>query len=236
MNWGQKIGRKQTLRWSGDLREYPRYSIEEAATYLGIPVSTLKSWTRGYSRITRGGTRRRHPAIIQLADPDRSLLSFFNLAEAYVLRFARKQRVPLNRIRLAMEYIREQWKDDRPLLHKYLETRGKSVFIRELGLLVNASQHGQYGMEAILKRHLRGIRRGPDGLPEEIQPLERGLISINPAYSSGEPVVRGTGIMVSILVSRRMAGDDPGLIARDYGINRETIEQAIKAYKRPKAA
>jgi len=231
------MGRKQTLRMGGDLREYPRYSIEEAAAYLRIPVSTLKSWTRGYYRSYRHGDRRHYPAIIKLADPARGLLSFFNLAEAYVLRFARNQNVSLKRIRLAMEYIRERWSDERPLLHRYLATtRGGSVFIRELGLLVNASQHGQYGMELILKNHMRGIKRGPDGLPAELQPFAHKHISINPAYSSGEPIVTGTGIMVSILVSRKIAGDDPDAIARDYGIDRETIEQAVKAYRHRKAA
>lgn len=229
---GIEMARKQQTREGGDLRGYPRYSTEEAARYLKIPESTLKAWIRGYKR--RG---KRHPGVLQIADPQRGLLSFFNLAEAYVLRFARTRDVPLNRIRLAMEYIREQFPNDRhPLLRQDLATYGGSIFIRKLGIPLNASRHGQYGIRTVLKQHLRGIRRGPDGLPEELHPLLNKQIAINPLYSSGEPIVAGTGIMVSILVARSGAGDDPDEIARDYGIRRATIEQAIKAYTKAKAA
>src|SRR5215469_6164565 len=126
------MGRKQQIRMSGDLREYPRYSIEEAAQYLRIPVSTMKAWVRGYTR--RG---KRYEGILKPADSQRGLLSFFNLSEAYVLRFARSRDVPLNRVRLAMEYIRSHSTHPYPLLRRDFATRGHSVFIRELGLLVN---------------------------------------------------------------------------------------------------
>lgn len=233
---GERMARKQQTRISGDLREYPRYSVEEAAEYLRIPLSTMKAWVRGYARRDRTGNEKRYPGVLELADPKRGLLSFFNLAEAYVLRFARVREVPLNRIRLAMEYIRAHSDHRFPLLRRDFATRGHSVFIRELGLPVNASAHGQIGIEEVLRQHLRGIKRGPDGLPMEIHPLLNKHIAINPEFSSGEPIVAGTGIMVSILVARSGAGDDPSEMARDYGIKRTTIEQAIKAYRKARAA
>ena len=232
---GVVIARKQQLRFSGDLRRYPRYSVDEAARYLGIPPSTMNDWVRGYSRTDRYGVKTHHPGVLLLADQTRGLLSFFNLAEAYVLRFSRNKKVPLKRVRLAVEYIRDHYENEFPLLHPNLATRGNSVFIRELGLPLNASSHGQFGIKEVLQKHLQGIRRGADGLPEELSPLHNKLITINPAFSSGEPVVSGTGIMVSILVSRRRAGDSPEEISRDYGIEPKTIEQAVKAYH-PKAA
>jgi uncharacterized protein (DUF433 family) len=231
------IARKQQIRFTGDLRSYPRYSIEDAARYLKVPVSTLKSWVRGYSRTDKYGNKKYHDGVIRLADPERGLLSFHNLAEAYVLRFARMKHVPLKRVRLAVEYISAIYDIDHPLLHPKLETSLGSVFIRELGLPINASSHGQMGIKQILAKHMAGIKRGLDGLPEELSPLQRNrVVSINPLFSSGEPVVAGTGIMVSILVSRTGAGDNPDAIASDYGLDRKTIEQAVKAYKRPKAA
>jgi uncharacterized protein (DUF433 family) len=231
-----RMARRQQIRLAGDLRGYPRYSVEEAARYLKIPVTTLASWTRGYTRTDKHGHRVRYSGVIRLADPQRGLLSFFNLAEAYVLRFARSKHVSLKRIRLAVEYIRSVHDGEHPLLHPKLATSHGSIFIRELGLLLNASRHGQLAMKQILAKHLSAIRRGPDGLPEELAPLPNKVVSISPFFSSGEPVVAGTGIMVSILVSRSGAGDSPDAIARDYGLDRKTIEQAVKAYRRPQAA
>lgn len=233
---GKKIARKQQIRLEGDLLSYPRYSIDDASRYLKIPVSTLKSWTRGYSRADRNDKKKHYEGVIRLADPERGLLSFLNLAEAYVLRFTRRQNVSLKHVRLAVEYISMRYGNEHPLLHPNLETSMGSVFIRELGLPLNASRHGQYGMKKILAKHLAAIKRGVNGLPEEFSPLQNKVVSISPYFSSGEPVVSGTGIMVSILVSRTGAGDNPDSIARDYGLDRKTIEQAVKAYKRPKAA
>lgn len=231
------IARKQQIRFSGDLRSYPRYSIEDSARYLKVPVSTLKSWVRGYIRTDRYGRKSQHDGLIRLADPQRGLLSFFNLAEAYVLRFARLKHVRLKRIRRAVEYISARYSSEHPLLHPDLTTSMGSIFIRELGLPLNASSHGQYGIKQILAKHMAGLKRDADGIPEELSPLQRNkVVSINPLFSSGEPVVAGTGIMVSVIVSRSGAGDKPDAIARDYGLDRKTIEQAVKAYKRPEAA
>jgi len=234
---GETMARKQLVRMAtGDIREYPRYSIDEAAHHLKIPLSTMKSWARGYKRKDKFGRVHHYDGVLKLADPKLGLLSFFNLAEAYVLRFSRKRNVSLKRVRLAIEYIREHSTDAHPLLRKDLATRGNSMFIRELGIPVNASRHGQFGIVEVLRKHLKGIKRGPDGLPEEIAPFANQKISINLAYSSGEPVVAGTGIMVAILTTRAEAGDNPDEIARDYGLDRKTIEQAVKAYKVAKAA
>lgn len=229
------IARKQQLRFQGDLRSYPRYSIDEAASYLNLPPSTLKSWVRGYTRTNKHGTKKKFDGVIRFADPERGLLSFLNLAEAYVLRFTRRKHVSLKRVRLAVEYISDQYHSDHPLLHPDLAAGGGSVFIRELGIPLNASSHGQFGIEEILAKHLAGIRRDSSGLPEELSPLHNRVVSINPLFSSGEPVIAGTGIMVSTLVSRHSAGDSPEEISQDYGIESRTIERAIKAY-RPQAA
>ena len=69
----------------GDVRDHPRYSISEAALYLRIPTSTLMAWTRGQDYIT-GGVRRTFKPLIDLADSEHKLLSFYNLAEAHIVK------------------------------------------------------------------------------------------------------------------------------------------------------
>jgi len=49
------VARRRITRYEGDIREHPRYSIEEAADYLRIPHSTMKAWTRGQRYTTRSG-------------------------------------------------------------------------------------------------------------------------------------------------------------------------------------
>src|SRR5438132_998305 len=66
-----------------DPREMPAYSIPEAAHYLQIPPSTLRSWTKGWRYPTRAGEKRSAPLITPPAAPEQGplLLSFVNVVE-----------------------------------------------------------------------------------------------------------------------------------------------------------
>ena len=46
-----------------DPREVPLYSVREAAGYLSIPTSTLRSWVRGQRYTVRGKARTSKPLI-----------------------------------------------------------------------------------------------------------------------------------------------------------------------------
>ena len=90
------MARNKIERVQQDVREYPSYSIEEVADYIGVPKRTLRSWVSGYSYRTRTGVRRAMP-IIKMADPGRHLLSFFNLVEAQVLASTRERQISVAR-------------------------------------------------------------------------------------------------------------------------------------------
>ena len=74
-----------------DAREIPAYTVGEAAHYLGVPKSTLRSWFAG---------QRAFRAVIRPADAKALGLSFTNLVEAYVLTaIRRKHQIALPTIR-----------------------------------------------------------------------------------------------------------------------------------------
>ena len=85
----------------------PRYSISEAAFYVRIPATTLVAWTRGQDYRTSRGVHRTFEPLIELADPENKLLSFYNLVEAHMLRSTTERGVPLKNVRKALDYIRE---------------------------------------------------------------------------------------------------------------------------------
>jgi hypothetical protein len=68
-----------------DPREIPAYRVTDAASYLGIPVTTLRAWGRGMNYRQKDGTKGYFRPVFSLPDPERSLLSYFNLVEAFVL-------------------------------------------------------------------------------------------------------------------------------------------------------
>src|SRR5579871_5867808 len=195
------MSRKRITRFDRDIREHPRYSVNEAASFLSIPPRTLHSWISS-------DDPKRKPLIIA-ADPKHSLLSFYNLVEAHILVCARRRKVPMSHLRTAVEYMREKIGGPHPLASYELATSEKSVFVRKLeGMTVDASRYGQPALGNLLDKYLRGIKRAKlDNKPIQIRPMESGTLKlspvvINPYVSSGTPVVKGTGIIAMTVWKR----------------------------------
>lgn len=223
---------KKVVRTSGDVREHPRYSLEDAARYLRIPLSTIKAWVRGqhYRSGTTGKTINFSPLIVP-ASPSKGLLSFYNLAEAHVLRATRDRHVPLKNVRRALDYVRERLPESaHPLLSYDFSTFGKSVFVEHLGDTINATAHGQKAMRELLNRYLHRIARDQFGSPIQIYPMNTEHLVIDPTLSSGQPVVKGTRIMASLLAARKEAGESYQDLVEDYGLTPSQIEHAITEY------
>jgi uncharacterized protein (DUF433 family) len=244
----RNMARQKVRRTNEDIRELPSYSITEAAYYLSIPPSTLKTWFRGY----RGPTGKRHLPMIKPADGRRLLLSFYNLVEAHILEAARRRRVNTKRLRIAVEWANENLPGPHPLLTHAFKTAGKRVFLEKLqGHTVEASRYGQIvslKMAPMLKKFLKSIVRGPDDLPIEIHPIRpakrmvkakpdedqkrayvlEGPLAINPKICSGRPVVKGTDVLASILRTRAHASESLSDLARDYDMDKSEVYKVVK--------
>ena len=226
------MARRKLVRMSGDVREHFRYSIEEASRYLHIPLSTMKAWARGQNYVSaKSGRSHWFAPVIELADAQRGLLSFYNLAECHVLRATRDRNIPLINVRRALAFIREEIpSSSHPLLSHDFSTFGKSVFIKHLGDTINATRHGQKAMQQLLESYLDRIDRDALGMPIQIYPMNTNYLAINPTFSSGKPVVKGTRIMACILADRKKAGESYADLSGDYGLTHSQIEHAITEY------
>jgi len=230
------MARKKVERTEDDVRDYPSYSIDEVAEYIGVPKRTLRSWVSGYTYRTRNGVRRA-PPMIRAADPKRLLLSFFNLAEAQVLASTRERNTGIARMRRSVEYMREAFNEPRPLLNCIFHTNGQQVFVEQItGEILrdplNVSKHGQYGFGKILKRYLKRIERDAAGLPNLVYPTrtqktQSKVISISPFISSGKPSLRKSGIMAEVIWRRKKEGEKVASLARDFRLKPSEIKAAI---------
>lgn len=180
--------------------------------------------------------KRSMPLIVP-ADTASLRLSFVNLAEAHVLSAVRREHgVKLDNIRQAIDYAKKKFGAKRPLVDQDFETNGIDLFIKHLGLLVNASKDGQLGMNVVLSAYLKRIERDTNGIPIKLFPFTRKSenlnqpkkIEIDPTISFGRPVITGTGIRTEILIERFLAGEDMKLLAEDYERPEEEIQEAIR--------
>ena len=215
-------------RPSIDVRELPIYSVTEAAFYIGIPVSTLRAWTRG-RRYKVGKKVHWFRPLIQPADPATGRLSFANVAEAHVLQATRERSVPLSGVRDSLEYLRQQVDSAHPLITQEFFTHQKELFIKQLRI-VNVSRFGQLALD-FLDPYLDRLVRDKSGLPFRLFPMRanperRVMLDLN--IASGQPVLTGTGILAEVLYGRFKAGESTIELAADYGVDERTIEDAVR--------
>jgi uncharacterized protein (DUF433 family) len=228
------------LDQANDPRLLPAYTIAEAAHYLRMPQETLRSWAVGRVYPVLGKAKRSRP-LIHLDDHNRKHLSFFNLVEAHVLAAIRRRHgVKLPKVRIALDYVRRQFRIERPLVDEAFQTDGLDLFVERYGKLINASLEGQEAMKEIISVYLHRIERDTNGLPIRLYPFTRDseseqapksdprLVVMNPAVSFGRPVISGTGIPVAAIFERYRAGDSVASLVNDFRLKTSAVEEAIR--------
>ena len=208
------------------------YSFAEAARYVRAPAATVRAWFLG-----KTGQRQFRP-VLRLDDANGRMLSFRNLVELHVLSSIRKRhRVTLYRVRTAIEILSDAWKSEHPLAEQDILTDGYELFAGVSGLLTNVSTHDkQIVLEKVLKAALLRIERHAAGAPRKLFPFptaevvsaEPRTIEINPAVQFGRPCLTGTGIPTEILYQRCRGGDTVSVLADDYEISSERVQEAIR--------
>src|ERR1700743_2479605 len=114
----------------------PVHLIGEAAHYLSMPTATLRAWCVGQKQ----GEKKQFVRLIDLDGSPKEGLSFLNLVEAHVLASIRRvHNVSLLKVREALDYVKRDFKIDRPLLSPRFQTDGVDIFVEELKALLNAT-------------------------------------------------------------------------------------------------
>jgi uncharacterized protein (DUF433 family) len=143
--------------------------------------------------------------------------------------------VPLDKVRAAMSYLRNEFGSEHPLAEHRFQTNGVDLFVERFEQLINVSRHGQLAMRQLLELSLRRIEWDTGGVAYRLYPFTRKplpdaprSIVIDPQLSFGRPVLAGTGIATTIVAERYKAGESIELLARDYERAPADIEEAIR--------
>lgn len=208
----------------------PLYGIHEAARYVHANPQVLRTWVLG------AGSRRLPPVLTPAGADDAERLSFINLIEAHMLMGLRfTHRISMPKIRTAVEWLKRETGNEHPLAECQIETDGVSIFVRHLGKMISADEKGQVYIQSVIEQFLQRIERDKNGLPVFFYPFTRGIatecpkgVAISPAVCHGRPVIRGTRIATRELIERFHAGDGVNVLAGDYDLAPELIEEAIR--------
>ncbi len=221
-----------------DPREVPNYGPTQAARYLRMNVSTLRTWFFGRPYETTAGRSHFDP-LIRPASEVPKLLSFNNLIEAHMLLALRRvHEVPMSAVREALDVAAERLGVGRPLLLDSLGTAFGEIFIEQYGRVVHLRRTQQIALEDYFEAHLQRVTLDQLFTPTEFFPFPRAStvflgedgdrpISINPRRGFGQPVIAGTGIQTTVIAERMNAGEDEHFLAEDYGLTTAQIRAAI---------
>lgn len=216
-----------------DPAEIPAYAVPDAAQWLRVPLSTTRAWLLG---------QRGFHSIVEIADRRSKALSFRNLVELHVLASIRREHaVPMQRVRHAVEYMRERLGVANPLSSVELLTDGSDLLIEAYEQIVNVTRGGQMELREIVRAYLDRVEHDARG-PLRLYPFSRKQvfedprwIAIDPRVQFGRPCLIGTGIPTAEIADRYKAGESLESLARDYGQPEPQIEEAIR-YELPLAA
>ena len=123
---------RRSSRGQADARRFrePLYTIAEAARIVDVLASTLASWAHGYGRRFADRPDVSGAPVISCvapASPREPSIPFVGLAEALVLAAFRRSGVAMQRIRPAIEVLRDELGVDHALASRRLYTDGAEV-------------------------------------------------------------------------------------------------------------
>lgn len=219
------------------------YTMAKAAELVAVPANTFRNWALGYTYPGRAGAPARSSSLIHLAAPPgagRPTVPFIGLAEGYMLSAFTKAGVPMQRIRPAIEWLRENLGLDNVLASERLYTDGAEV-LYDYGrrsddpadaeavdmLVVARNQQGVY--RPVIEKHLKAVtyRNGFANLIH-LPGYRRADVVVSPGINYGEPTLSRGRIRVDDVLNRIAAGEPPRQVAEDYRLDPADVDDLVR--------
>lgn len=225
----------------------PLYTVAEAANYLDVPSSTLRSWTHGYSKRLGNRTVRGAPVLTTIPQKHRlePVIPFVGLAEGLVLSAIRKSGVPLQRIRPALERLDTEFGLKHALASKRLYTDGAEVLFdyaigthagqdREIPQDLAVVRNGQRVFKEIISSYLKRVQFDTDGYVRLIRlpAYDIADVVVDPDRGFGQPIFARGGARVEDVLSMFRAGERLEDVAEEFSVPQLELEDAVRVVVR----
>lgn len=208
------------------------YSFAEAAHLANVSTTTVKNWLFGYAAKGR---------IVPPLFPSSSngaMVSFLQMIEIMVAGRFRKNTtgkgLSFKKVRDAYVNAQESWSTEYPFAHMKLEALGGHIvhFLKEGGPVVShqaLDAPEQWTLPGLLRRETVDQIEYDDELAARWFPIGKGVpIVVDPRLSTGLPVISGRGVTVQAIRKRFRAGLRIDFIAKDFEMEPDLVETAIR--------
>ncbi|WP_158239683.1 DUF433 domain-containing protein [Streptomyces carminius] len=220
----------------------PIYTQTEAAHYLDMPPTTLRSWARGYRNTFRDRPAvEGAPLITHLGEtgsPQPSI-PFIGLAEGMFLSALRRAGVPMQQIRPALELVRDRLGVEHALASERLHLCGAQLLweVSEEDSLERAHRQGarrlivlkdgQYVFREVVEEYLRKIRYDEGEYADRLllPGYDVAEVAAEPTVNFGRPYFTATGTPLYVVSGRLDAGESVAEVADDFGIPEDHVAE-----------
>lgn len=207
------------------------YDMEQVDRLLQLRAGTARRWIDGY---TRSG--KTYPPIIRPESTGDSTVSWGEFVEARYVRQFRTDGVPVQRLRPAIERMREQFNTpyplasarpfvatDRELVYRLQEEVGldkklQLVVARNDQLVLSTEASSFFESTSWDENDQSALRVHPRG--------HQSPVVIDPVRQFGEPVIRS--VTTRIIAEQFQAGESTSRIADIYELSVQDVEEALR--------
>lgn len=205
------------------------YSFADVDRLVGLPGGTARRWLQGYDR---GG--RVYPPVLRTESTGSEAATWGELVETRLLSEFRSQRVSLQRLRPAVERLRQEF-GPYPLAHarSLLEVEGREL-VRRVQDEIGLDRH----LQLVVVRNDQLVLTGEaerftdaldftEGIASALRPRsETPQVRMDPAKAFGQPAVRG--VRTDVVAEAYRAGEPRDSIAALFDLSPEQVEQALR--------
>lgn len=214
----------------------PVYGMSQVDRLLGVPAGTARRWIDGYER-----AGKRYPPVIRTDPTGDDVVKWGEFVEAQLLAGYRDKGVPLQRMRPAIQRMREEFGVPYPLAHFRPLVQGREL-VQEIQDEVNLDRalrlvivlrNGQLAWSPETEEFVEKLDFGTGGEVVRLRPLGKGSpVQLDPSRAFGMPTVRS--VTTETIAEEFRTGSAPEQIAEDYALDLDDVHAALR-YEMPAA-
>jgi len=212
---------------------YGIFTVADVAEILRLPVEKVRRWLKEYwdLQLVPGSGHRN-----SWGERKDKSVNFYALVEFYVFYELRCHGVPVSRIVKSHKLLRQQFDTPYPFASYRIMTDGRAILFSPDGgeSVIDAQSGFQYNLKEVIEDFVKKIDFGTDDqVAQRLYPSGKNRsIVVDPHHQFGQPVVKGTNILASVLHSMYKSGEKLDFIAAVYGLKKQAVKDAIQFYQK----
>ncbi len=200
------------------------YTVSDASGILGIDNSRIRYW---FNRYVSGEFKKIHDGYFYESG-EVITVNFHTLIETYVFYHLKKKGVPTKKIIEAHNILSKHHNTAYPFALEEFLCSGSDLLHQVGEDIISLDKRRQFAIQKIILQFSENMDFYKKFASQYYPRGRSSSIVVNPNNQYGAPIIGGTNIKVSTILSLHRGGEDSQFIADLYDLNQEYVHDAIK--------